>query len=124
MTIKVPKIPKNAAPSRGFSNKSKKPRKKNLIAGSNNSTNSAPNTPSTIRGNEFFSFVIILTIIYKVNIRKKNDISKLFTTFFSFILDSVSLLPTLNHPKDNAFYSYIQIIYMTICHKGYELWIC
>lgn len=82
MTIKVPKIPKNAAPSRGFSNKSKKPRKKNLIAGSNNSTNSALNTPSTIRGNEFFSFVIILTIIYKVNIRKKNDISKLFTTFF------------------------------------------
>ncbi len=62
MKLNIVRIPKKATASRGFSNKSKKPRKKNLIAGSNNSTNSAPNTPSTIRGNEFFNLVIILKV--------------------------------------------------------------
>ena len=75
--------PKKHIASRGFSNKSKKPRKKNLIAGGNINTPNANITPNTIRGIEFFSFVIIISINYSTNIRKIIHISKLFLTFFS-----------------------------------------
>ena len=76
-------IPKNENASQGFSNKSKKPRKKNLIAGGNINTPNANITPNPIRGIEFFSFVIIISINYSTNIRKIIHISKLFFTFFT-----------------------------------------
>ena len=76
MKLNIARIPKKATASRGFSNKSKKPRKKNLMAFGNIITKNADITPNPIRGNEFFNLVIILTIIYIVNIRKKTDNSK------------------------------------------------
>lgn len=47
MLVKKVKIKKKQNASRGFSNKSKKPRKKNLIAGATENTNIPITTPST-----------------------------------------------------------------------------
>ena len=110
--------PKNDKASRGFSNKSKKPRKKNLIAGGNITTPNAIITPNTIRGNEFFNCFIIISINYTTNIRKKIHNSKLFFTFFSLHFNFQLSSPTHNHPKDTTFLRYIQAFHMTICPKG------
>ena len=118
MKLNIARIPKKATASRGFSNKSKKPRKKNLMAFGNIITKNTYITPNTIRGNEFFSFVIIISIIYIVNIRNFFHISKLFLTFFSHFCTSTLCGPTHNHPKDNHFLRYFQIFYMTICPNG------
>ena len=109
------KIPKNENASQGFSNKSKKPRKKNLMAAGNITTPNAIITPNTIRGNEFFICFIIISINYTTNIRKKCHISKSFLTFFSHFCTSTLCSPTHNHPKDTTFLRYIQINHMTIC---------
>lgn len=106
---------KKAKPSRGFSNKSKKPRKKNLMAAGNITTPNAIITPNTIRGNEFFICFIIISINYSTNIRKKCHISKSFLTFFSHFCTSTLCSPTHNHPKDTTFLRYIQIKEVTIC---------
>ena len=63
MKLNIVRIPKKANASRGFSNKSKKPRKKNLMAFGNIITKNADITPNPIRGNLFFiasSFIIII----------------------------------------------------------------
>ena len=75
-------IPKNENASQGFSNKSKKPRKKNLMAAGNITTPSPNITPNTIRGPVFFNLFIIISIIYSTNIRKINEKSKLFLDYF------------------------------------------
>ena len=103
MKLNIVKIPKKQTASRGFSNKSKKPRKKNLMAFGNIITKNADITPIPIRGNEFFNLVIILTIIYNVNIRNFFHSGKLFLIYFHSLLSYSLCLPTLNHPKDTTF---------------------
>ena len=116
--VKKNKKEKKHIASQGFSNKSKKPRKKNFNAGGNITTPSPNITPNTIRGNEFFNCFIIISINYTTNIRKKIHNSKLFFTFFSLHFNSQLSSPTHNHPKDTTFLRYIQAFHMTICPKG------
>ena len=88
----TPIIPKKASPSRGFSNKSKKPRKKNLIAGSIASTTNPNTTPISRKGKEFL-IVLTISINYSTNIRKKTEKSKLFFNYFLLSVSQLSTLP-------------------------------
>ena len=91
--VKKNKKEKKHIASQGFSNKSKKPRKKNFNAGGNITTPSPNITPNTIRGPVFFSLFIILSINYSTNIRKKIHNSKLFLTFFLSLCTLLSMCP-------------------------------
>ena len=117
---KNPKEKKHIA-SQGFSNKSKKPRKKNLNAGGNITTPRPSTTPNTIRGSCFFNLFIILSINYNTNIRNLFHISKSFNTFFYPHFNSLLSSPTHNHPKDTTFFPNGQIKWMTMCHEYEDL---
>ena len=77
------KIPKNENASQGFSNKSKKPRKKNLIAFGKRNANNPNTTPTRAKNPYVFSLFISINHYYSTNIRNYFHISKLFLTFFS-----------------------------------------
>jgi hypothetical protein len=107
---------KKENPSRGYSNKIWKPRKKNLIAfGKRNAKNPNPN-PIRVRKEYFFSLyiisIIITTLIY--------EIKSTIPSIISFIFPSVSTYPygpTHCHPKVTKKNPYKQAKNMTICQK-------
>ena len=103
MKLNIVKIPKKQTASRGFSNKSKKPRKKNLMAFGSIITKNADITPNPIRGNLLFNRFTNISIIYNVNIRNFFHSGKLFLIYFHSLLNYSLYLPTLNHPKDTTF---------------------
>jgi hypothetical protein len=107
---------KKENPSRGYSNKIWKPRKKNLIAfGKRNAKNPNPN-PIRVRKLYFFSLyiisIIITTLIYEI----KSTIPSIISFIFPLVNNSLKR-PTHCHPKVTKKNPYKQAKNMTICQK-------
>ena len=124
--IKIVRNRKKEKPSRGYSKRIWKPRKKNLMAfGKRNAKRPNP-TPIRVKKPYFFSLYIISINYYSTNIRNLFHINKHFLNYFYIFFqhfNSHLCSPTHNHPKDTKNNPYIQAKNMTICQnpqKSYQ----
>ena len=117
--------PKKQNASKGYSKRSKKPRKKNLIAGGIAKT--TPNRrvvhrPYTQYFRNLFISLIITLLIYEII----STFPNIFSTFFGLFYSQL-FTPTHYHPKDTKNLRHFQIKSVTICQNAqksyqHEVW--